>query len=649
MSIGKIKTNVTHLGSSINNSVQSTVQSTVHKVGKRTYDSDDELISHYQHDLKRAIKALRYISSQINLLANKAIPRMFKSHMKSVELFSKLIGANSLYFDDLEQYYQQFDILQAESEVPMVHPKERQFEIPSLSEQLYTYMTTLDNLTSKVLDDWGWFQQENKIRMIAMDGHLRDALKLINKRNKKQHSYEKIHKKLEKLMKKTSPLDDKEQKSMVSLEKELKQYKYVFEKLDEKLKTVLPHLFLLLEEFIDSLSKITLFKQFDTYNSIKSSLDYFSGYYGLMDKTDNYELIIDAWENAMTPARLQIKTFITIIKNKDPEIIDREIDDEDKTLKAGQMWNKLNRRVTEHKFSLNATDQRNGLFNGYLIADPLDAFLEYQNPNQNPSETYYPKLGPKKSELTVPEIVQPKGAPPPLPTRENNPRSIAGLTSPRIGFPISLPNSPNPTSIPSTPVSGGFDGRRSFNNSDDYSVSDSESIISDNDDFSDNDDESKSLLSNTKSISTSHFFDDTTGKNSKLAKVYNSSKSQIKEAPIAASKDSYPIDVPKNDDAFTQASSVTHKLDEFTKFFDKVLSLKSIPHNTMVTAKYDFSGQEPGDLSFKAGDQIELVYNFQNLSSADTNDSWFIGVAHNKTQNPKLDRIGLVPGNYLSL
>lgn len=661
MSIGKLKTNVNHLGTSFNSSFNSAV----HKIHKKAYDSEDELIFQYQHDIKRVIMALKYISSQIHLFANKAIPKMFKFHMKSVELFSKLIGANSLHFKELDQYYQEFDRLQAQSEIPLVHPKELQFEVPSLNEQLYNYMVSIDTLAAKLLDDWDFFEKSNKIRIEEMQRYLYDTLKLINKRNKKQRVYEKNHKKLEKLMKKTTPLDDKEAKSMNSLEKDLQQNKYIFEKLDEKVRTILPHIFSFLEEFIDTISKMILCKQVDTYKAIHESLRYFVTYYGLMSEKEqddpSYQLIMDAWENSMTPVRLQLETFISIIKNKDPEIIDREIDDEDKTLKAGKMWNKLNRKMVDHKFSLNPTDQRNGLFNGYLIADHLDAFLEYHNPSFTASETYYPKTGPKDVDVSVPEIKvskenkNPPGPPPPLPPREMNPRSLTMATSPHLGFPsISLPNSPKISTVPTTPVSGyGFDKKHSYSTSDDSLDSESESVMSDTDNFSDKDDDNddddewKSLLSSSNSISTSQLFDDTNkGKNSKLTRIYNSRKSQMNEAPMVITKDSKQTDIPRNDDAFNNASTITHKLDEFNKFFNKVLKLTDASDHKVLTAKYDFEGQEPGDLSFKVGDKIEIIFNFHNSSATNPDDAWLIGIAHCSDDNPVLNRIGLVPGNY---
>ncbi|EGV66432.1 hypothetical protein CANTEDRAFT_100500 [Yamadazyma tenuis ATCC 10573] len=598
----KIKNNLTHFGNSISTSIGSNVSNVKNTFKKKTYDSDDELISQYQHDIKRSIKAMKYILSQIHRMANAGIPKLFKSHMKGVELFSKLIGAGSLHFEGIQEFYHEFDKLQAESETPMVHPKEMDFEVPAINEQIYNYMVSVDRLTSKTLDDWDLFYQENKLRVIEMNDYLKGTLKLISKRNKKQYEYENTHKKLEKLMKKTSQLDDKEQKQMVTLEKKLNQVKYTFEKLDDKTKTILPHVLLLLEEFIDSISKIIFFKQYDTLKSIYDTIKYFTTYYGYFDgKDDNdYNTITDAWENAMTPVRLQLETFITIIQEKNPELINQEIDDEDKTSKATKMWNKVTNKMTEKTFNLKV-DKGNGIFNGHLIADQLNAFLEYHNPNSFRSETYFPSKIPKIPDLPI--IVEENNPlPPPLPPRQNTARQQIFSATPRLGVLTSLPSTPSIAS-PKSPLSvaGGFEAKSSM-----------------------------------QSISTSQLVEDTKKGNPKLVKVYNASKNSIGIAPITAPLNANII--PPGDNFKT--SSITHKLDEFTEFFDKVLVLEPSSERRKFEAKHDFEGVEPGDMSFRKGDHIEIIFEFHDFMEGDNQGIWLVGM------NEQEHRVGLVPSNY---
>lgn len=641
MSVGKIKNNITHLGSSIgtsiNNASNNVTYSVKSTIKKKKYDSDDELIKEYQQDLKRTIKALSFISKQIHVISNVILPKLFKSHMKSVELFSKLVGANALQFKGIDDYYRDFDILQQQQEIPMIHPKESLFEIDSLNEELYNYMVTIDKLTLNTLNDWDLFYQENKLRIIEMKGYLKDSLKLIFKRNQKQDQYEALYKKLDKLMKKTTPLDDKEQAKMEKLEKELRETKRIYEALDERTKTTLPHIFLNLEEFIDSISKILLFKQFDTYKSFYNTLNHFSEYYGLLSKEgdeSDYQEIVDQWENSMTPVRLQIETFITIIHNKNPDLINEEIDDEDKTLKSAKIWNKFSRKINDKTFQLKAKDHKNGFFNGSLIVDQLDAFLEYNNPSSNILETYLPTKTIRKEDLVVPNIEVSTPAAPPLPPRTNTANALIPPSTPRVGLPVSLPGSP----IPSTPMSTDYSFDRTRSTSDVDSI-ESASIKSEDSDL---DYEDRESLDNLSSVATSRYVTDNAKEKMArhLARIYNSSKNQIKQSPVHInSKDL--IDLPRSGDAFDNTSTITHKLNEFDSFYHKVKVVESGLNRKTVVAKHNFDGQQPGDLSFKEGDEIEIIFNF-NPTKHSEEGIWLIGVIQKNNNS----RIGMVPSTY---
>ena len=59
----------------------------------------------------------------------------------------------------------------------------------------------------------------------------------------------------------------------------------------------------------------------------------------------------------------------------------------------------------------------------------------------------------------------------------------------------------------------------------------------------------------------------------------------------------------------------------------------------MKTAKYDFSGYEPGDLSFKQGDNIEILLDFQNIDTLYHSDelNWLIGFQELMMRATELD------------
>ena len=645
----RLKHNINSFGESIGGSVKNRFH--------HDFDSDDELISHYRHDIKQTIAGLKYILRQLHRFSDFSLPKMFKAHMKSIESFNKILGYNSLQFDGIDEFYHEFDKIETQQELPTMHPKEKTFEIPILNEQLYNYIITIDKLTLNTLEEWDIFYQENKLRIIEMQGYLRGLLKLIKRRNKKQKKFQSLQHKMDKLMKKMTPLDDKENKQLSIIERDLNNIKKIYGGLHSKLTTILPHAFSFLEEFIDSLTNTILSKQTKTYKSIYDVLDSFVVYYGMASKNElessenGYEDIINAWESSMTPERLKLESFISIIHDKNPELINTEIDDQDKSLKASKMWNKMTHKITNQKFSLKPNDMTNGLFNGHMVLDPLHAFLQYQDPSMNRSETYHPTKLVNENDVYVTDVHKTNNesiAPPPLPPRSNTSQHIPpSLPTPRIGPLGSLPASP----IPSTPVSQfGFDPVRSKSNSlDTDSMSfKSDSLGDDNnkdddddddDDINDSDDDdsesdNRSALPGYAEVSNRY--------NRRLAKIYNSSKNNIKQVPVTNNNF---INKPQRTDAFDNSTSITHKLDEFTKFFNKALTIGDTTKTKREykTAKHDFHGIQPGDLSFKAGEHIEVMFEFKNSLEVPVEGYWMIGMCGQQQESP---RIGFVPSNY---
>ena len=62
-------------------------------------------------------------------------------------------------------------------------------------------------------------------------------------------------------------------------------------------------------------------------------------------------------------------------------------------------------------------------------------------------------------------------------------------------------------------------------------------------------------------------------------------------------------------------------------------------NKVLKTAKYDFSGYEPGDLSFKQGDNIEILLDFQNIDTLYHSDelNWLIGVSRIDDESYRID------------
>lgn len=206
------------------------------------FDADDEIIGIFEADIKTSLAGLKYLLSQLNHLNRQYWPKLFRANQKIVDTYIKLIGANSLNFKDIDSYYQEFTRWQAEQLTPKVHPKERQFLIESVCRELANYSITMEQLRTTILEELVRFQADVVTPKVkAMMKYLKEILKLIKLRLRKKIDHEKIHKKIAKLMSKTLPLDEKETKELNSLDVLLKQAMGKYNKVNGKLKLILPH------------------------------------------------------------------------------------------------------------------------------------------------------------------------------------------------------------------------------------------------------------------------------------------------------------------------------------------------------------------------------------------------------------------------
>ena len=387
------------------------------------------------------------------------------------------------------------------------------------------------------------------------------------------------------------------------------------------MKSILPHALTFLDEFVENLTKLTLCKQLDIYEDINHTLTHYATFHGFLDtESENniqtYEAIINQWEALITPTRLRIESFVSFIQEKKPDLIDTEIDDKDKTSKTHKMWNKVTSKVTNKTHNLKSTDHVNGIFNDYLTTDPLDSFKKFQDPMINRSETYHPSKVINIDDVIVPNTnVGNASVPPPLPPRSNSTTIKNNLKAPVAHVRHHLKRIPSNESMESI--------RSSSEESDNDEITSVSSAASD------------IMLENSSPEMV----------NRDLKKIYNSSKNKIKECPIPLVLQDYKS---KNENSMFSAdtSSVTYKLEQLNKFFDKILKYTdSIEiERKMLQAKYNFEGVEPGDLSFKEGDQVEILFDFQAVDSLynSSNDNWLVGMIKSEGNS----RIGFVPNNY---
>lgn len=576
----------------------------------RDYDKDDELVEIYYHDIKQSVSGLKYITSQNHHLSKSFLPHVLSLNIKIIKGFINLIGQDSLRFDKINEYYQEFDSWQATQEIPHVHPKEMQFLNESINEELNNYLITVENLKFDLENNWEAYDESLKYRIDEMKKYLKKTLKLIKKRNMKRTEQDHLHRKIEKLNQKAIPLDEKDNDKLEKLETTYQTVDAAFNSLNKKCIELLPNIVSFLDEFVENITKMILCQQLETFKKLTDTFQYFTEFYGLIKENSpkSYTEIIDDWELNSTATRLQIESLLTIVHEKHPDLLDKEINDEDSLLNYYRFWRNMSNKFVEKKHVVNTKDKVNGIFNDTLEIDPLVAYKQYQDPSMNPSETYHPRKLVDEEDIKVPAV--PKKDGPELPPRSNT--AIVRH------------------SVLVSPMSSAGASRL-------YSIStDSmDSIL-----LSDFEDESATIMSEASSISSmsSVSYSNHDSSEAKLRRIYNGSKNEIKESPITTKPIQYePF-------TFEKPMSLTYKLNLIQSFFEK-LNINT-DNKVLKTAKYDFSGYEPGDLSFKQGDNIEILLDFQNIDTLFHSDelNWLIGVSRIDDESY---RIGFVPNNYV--
>ncbi|KAI5952377.1 hypothetical protein KGF54_003244 [Candida jiufengensis] len=596
-----IYTEASHLGHNIKDTVT---------FYHRDFDQDDELIKNYEHDIKQANSGLKYLITQNNQLFKKIIPHVMSINMKVIYEFQNLIGHNSLQFKNIEKYYHEYDVYEAESEIPHIHPKERQFLVDCVNDELFQYMQSIGALKFHLDNECADYIDTVIPKIKTMRKRLNETLKLIKKRDRKREDQDRLDRKIAKLNQKQIPLSEKDQKELDKLQHQFNDVDKAFHYLNDKTITILPHIMSFLDEFVETITKLLICKQTSIYKNIMETLRYFAVFYGLVtDKIPDYESITNQWEQDVTKTRLQIESFLTVIQNKNPELINEEIDDKDKSSNTHKFLLSITNKVNERKHVVKPNNPSQGMFNDTIESDTLESFKKYNNPNSNQSETYHPR-----KLIDPPEVIseQSKPQPPTLPPRMKT-----------ISFYASQPQSkPQPIPIYS---------QSSSNSMESLTLSDDDvSEISDSD------------VSSLSTHSMAHYGNEQGNTADRhLKKIYNSAKNEIKLAPQPTQHFSdYPIfESTKTHQIITDS----YKINLLEYLFSKLDKL----NKTTQIAQYDFQGSEIGDLTFNQGDIIEVLYDLQQIDYVyqQNNLNWVVGLKRDANGEY---RIGFVPSNYIA-
>ncbi|KAI5965264.1 uncharacterized protein KGF55_001484 [Candida pseudojiufengensis] len=597
-----IYTEASHLGHNLKDTV------TFHH---RDFDQDDELIKNYKHDIKQAKSGLDHLISQNNQFFKKIIPHVMSLNMKIVYEFQNLIGPNSLQFKNIEKYYHEYDVYEAESEIPHIHPKERLFLIDSVNDELFQYMQSIGSLKFYLDNECADYISTVIPKFKSMKKRLNETLKLIKKRDRKREDQDRLDRKIAKLNQKQNPLSEKDQKELDKLQKQFNEVDKSYHAINEKTITILPHLMSFLDEFIEVITKLLICKQTSIYKRIRDTLQYFTRFYGLINETiPEYDSIISHWEQDATKTRLQIESFLTIVQNKNPELINEEIDDKDKSSTTHKLYLKIANKAIDKKHIVKPKNLSQGMFNDIEESDSIKSFQKYNNPHANESETYHPRKLIDPIEITS---VTDKPIPPALPPR----------TSTMSLMPTKPIHEYQPIPLYSQSAANSM-----------------ESLSLDDDDTSVMSDSSS--VSSLSSHSMAHYNNEKINSSDRsLKKLYNLAKNEIKISPQPIKQFSnYPI--VGETSQLNQIINTSYKIALLEHLFNKVGKLNKTPK----LAKFDFQGIEIGDLSFNEGDKIDVLYDLQNIDYLyqQNNLNWVVGLIKDEESY----RIGFVPSNYLA-
>lgn len=587
-----------------------------HAYRRKHYSVDDDLLDDLYKNLKQTLKALKYLSAQTERFLKKYWPHVFASMAKSTKGFLDLTGENSLHFKGIEEYYDAFDKIQSSLELFAMHPKERQTVIQSINFSVTNFLFTVEQIREKVALESADLAKLVRLKNDEMRVQLKISMKLLKMRTKKKLKFDDLNKKTQKLMKKNVPLEPKEQQELETLGTKSTAAEKEFENINTRLKLILPEILALLEEYVDLITKLIISSHAHTYKAIEEEIYDFMDFHGYpfnptAETSEEYQAIMDAWETAVTPSRLRIESFVSAIQDRHPDKVDEEIGDKDKSSRIHKAWLLATLKVTDRLHKVKAKDHFNGIFSDHLTADPLQSYLKYEQQDLNESEVYHPHKILDISDVNVPE--REAKAPPPLPPRDDLHPIVL---SPHIGV---MP-SPNP---------GQWN---------DYSDSVDQDSDTDLSLSSDKSDDEKSVLSSDmlagdvppdRSIQ-------------KLKLIYNGSKNDIVGSPITTTKW---LDFSTNKNVFDQTFSTSYKLIELNKFFEIALSsLEDTLTREQWTAIRDFEGKEPGDLSFKEDDVLEIILDLQKLSISqlEKGGNWVVAA----TKDTEHRRVGFAPASF---
>lgn len=604
--------------------------------GDHEFVEDEAFIAKYKRALNDYGAGLKYVNRTCKRMANVYWPQLFKVNLRVARGFYNVVG--DIQFKGIDEYYEMWDKAQPYQIIPEVDPHQHFDVVEAIQHEQELYQKTVEKLKLQVCDDWLLVLYGISTRIAEVQKHLHRARKWCKLWYKKRMQYDKVRRRIDKLGKKQGELDDKEKLQLTELQTRLDHALAEFSKINNRVKSTLPHLVLFCDEFTLEVTNRVIFQQLLLFARVRDELLLFSVYFGLLadGEVGTYEDAVHLWRIQFEDAKREVETIVEATDDVSADTLD---------LQATKMLHKLNKKVKNQKWTYKNPE---GVFNVELEADPWDNFEEYYNPKLNRGDGHLNKMidRPRTSVVEV-QLEQPQTPPdkelplppasaPALPPRPNvAPLPLVLTFAPlpqKIGAVAYDPDAVSPAPPPLPPRNNAPPPRPPQRRLDSLSLialSASISLV---------ELEALMALLAVLLVALEELLRNSTEDQlyRTLEATYNLQKNLITECPVPDFQVRPPVIAKPKWNADLAIGAV--KLTRAQLMFANLASAKPVATKT---AKYDFPGYEPGDLAMEQGQLLDVLVDLQATPAAfsTTGENWM--VARIGT------RVGFIPSNYV--
>lgn len=186
---------------------------------------------------------------------------------------------------------------------------------PSQLEAVTAYVEVTKQLETLLLPKVDETEARLQKRCVEIREYLKAVSKALTKREHKKQDFDRFSNNVEKLLKKTDQTE-KEQQQLAKAEQELDAAREVFHMQDQKVKSTIPYVLNVVSEFLNPLTAQLYLDQLEVYKMWRETLHKFAQEQGLLVRDDSdYIEIIESWENRFLTVQPQCEQGLKTLKD----------------------------------------------------------------------------------------------------------------------------------------------------------------------------------------------------------------------------------------------------------------------------------------------------------------------------------------------